>query len=76
MKGRVWGCVFDDQHGLKSRDAVGLEHILFETDYPHTDTTWPNTLEVATAMMGHLPEDVQYKILRGNAIKMLHLDMK
>jgi hypothetical protein len=31
---------------------------------------------VATAMMGHLPEDVQYKILRGNAIKMLHLDMK
>ena len=41
VKGRVWGCVFDDQHGLNSRDAVGLEHILFETDYPHTDGTWP-----------------------------------
>ena len=47
VKGRVWGCVFDDQHGLNSRDAVGLEHILFETDYPHTDGTWPESREVA-----------------------------
>lgn len=45
------------------------------SDYPHTDTTWPNTLEVATQMMGHLPADVQYKILRGNAIRMLGLDI-
>ena len=28
VRGRVWGCVFDDQHGLDSRAAVGLEHIL------------------------------------------------
>ena len=73
---QVYGCFFRDNHGLESLHRVGVDNITFETDYPHTDTTWPNTLEVATAMMGHLPEDVQYKILRGNAIKMLHLDMK
>jgi hypothetical protein len=26
-------------------------------------------------MMGHLPEDVIYKIVRGNAIRMLGLDI-
>ncbi len=47
MHGRVWGCVFDDAHGLKSRESYGLEHVLFETDYPHTDGTWPHSRRVA-----------------------------
>ncbi|MCB1283292.1 MAG: amidohydrolase [Microthrixaceae bacterium] len=71
----VFGCFFRDNHGLESLHRIGVDNVTFETDYPHTDTTWPNTLEVATKMMGHLPEDVQYKILRGNAIRMLHLDI-
>ena len=33
------------------------------------------TLEVAQQMMGHLPEDVVHKIVRGNAIRMLGLDL-
>lgn len=71
----VFGCFFRDNHGLESLHRIGVDNVTFETDYPHTDSTWPNTLEVATKMMGHLPEDVQYKILRGNAIRMLHLDI-
>ena len=38
-----------------SLEQVGVDNITFETDYPHTDSTWPNTLEVAEDMMGHLP---------------------
>jgi predicted TIM-barrel fold metal-dependent hydrolase len=54
---------------------VGVDNITFETDYPHTDSTWPNSAQVAQDLMGHLPADVQYKILRGNAIRMLSLDI-
>ena len=59
---------------VAKRGAGGLVSALGPL-VPHTDTTWANTLEVATAMMGHLPPEVQYKILRGNAIRMLHLDI-
>ena len=72
---QVFGCFFRDQHGLDSLEQVGVDNITFETDYPHTDSTWPHSKEVATKMMGHLPRDVQYKILRGNAIRMLSLDI-
>ncbi len=72
---QVYGCFFRDQHGLNSLDVIGVDNVTFETDYPHTDSTWPHTKEVAEKMMGHLPADVQYKILRGNAIKMLSLDI-
>ena len=38
-----------------------------ETDYPHSDSTWPDCIDVAKHLIEHLPEPVQYKILRGNA---------
>src|SRR3954465_2750628 len=72
---QVYGCFFRDVHGLESLHRIGVDNVTFETDYPHTDSTWPNTLEVAREMMGALPADVVYKIVRGNAIRMLGLDL-
>jgi predicted TIM-barrel fold metal-dependent hydrolase len=72
---QVYGCFFDDEHGLDSLDKVGVNNITFETDYPHSDSTWPHTLEVAKKLMGHLEPDVIAKLVRGNAIEMLSLDL-
>lgn len=74
--GRVFGCFTADRHGLKNLDAVGEDNVCFETDYPHTDTTWPHSKEYAMKMVSepYLTNDQAYKILRGNAIRMLELD--
>ena len=73
--GRVFGCFTWDHHGVKSLDEVGENNICFETDYPHTDTTWPNSKEYCEKMLAGVETDEQkYKILRGNAIRMLELD--
>jgi predicted TIM-barrel fold metal-dependent hydrolase len=72
---QVFGCFFRDRHGLKSLDEVGVDNVTFETDYPHTDSTWPDTKELATDMMSGLDDDTVYKIMRGNAIRMLDLDL-
>jgi hypothetical protein len=49
--------------------------VTFETDYPHGDSTWPNTRAMAEAMCASLDEETVYKLMRGNAIKMLSLDL-
>ena len=72
---QVFGCFFRDRHGLKSLDEIGVDNVTFETDYPHTDSTWPHTKELATDMMRGLDDDTVYKIMRGNAIRMLDLDI-
>ena len=41
-----------------------------ETDYPHSDSTWPNCISVVKHRIEHLPEETQYKLLRGNAEKL------
>jgi predicted TIM-barrel fold metal-dependent hydrolase len=71
----VYGCFFDDPHGLQSLDSVGLDNITFETDYPHSDSTWPHTKKVAEELMKDLTQEQVDKICRENAIRMLHLDL-
>jgi predicted TIM-barrel fold metal-dependent hydrolase len=72
---QVYGCFFRDHHGIVSLDAVGEDNTTFETDYPHTDSTWPHTKEVAEKMFTGLDDSVIYKLVRGNAIRMLSLDL-
>jgi predicted TIM-barrel fold metal-dependent hydrolase len=72
--GRIYGCFTADRIGLKNLDEVGPENICFETDYPHTDTTWPDTKAYVEKMLAGYDDEVAYRVLRGNAIKMLELD--
>ncbi len=38
-----------------TRDAIGVENIMLESDYPHGDGTWPDTQPVMEKMLGGLP---------------------
>jgi predicted TIM-barrel fold metal-dependent hydrolase len=42
---QVLTCFIDDVTGLRNRDAIGVEHISWECDYPHSDSTWPQSPE-------------------------------
>ena len=71
---QIYSCFFDDVYGLENIEKVGVANACFETDYPHSDSTWPDTLDVATKLFNNLPADVVYSLVRGNAIEMLSLD--
>ena len=62
--------------GLRYRDDVGLESILFETDYPHSDGTFPHSRKVAHDLFSAagMDADACHKVLRDNAIDAYGLD--
>ena len=72
---QMFGCFFRDRHGMRSIEEVGVDNVTFETDYPHVDSTWPDSKQVAEEMVKDLDEETVYKVIRGNAIRMLSLDM-
>ena len=72
---QMYGCFFRDKHGLVSLDEVGVDNITFETDYPHTDSTWPHTRKLFEEQVADLDDETVYKIARGNAIRMLRLPL-
>jgi predicted TIM-barrel fold metal-dependent hydrolase len=72
--GRVYGCFFDDAPGLEMLHLVGADQVTFEVDYPHSDSTWPNTLDVAQRLFAGLDAATVEKVVRGNAIDLFGLD--
>ena len=74
FKKHVYGCFFDDPHGLTCLDEIGEDNVTYESDYPHSDSTWPNTAKIAEQQMAHLSDETVYKLVRANAITMLHID--
>ena len=39
----ILACFITDPSGLLLRDRIGVDLIAWECDYPHTDTTWPQS---------------------------------
>jgi len=70
---QIFSCFFKDRAGMKLLDEVGVDNVCFETDYPHSDGTFPRSREVAHEHFGHLDASVVHKIARGNAIRLFGL---
>lgn len=63
----VYGCFIEDFTGLNNLEYIGVDNVMTETDYPHSDSTWPDSIEVANKQLAGLDNVAKYKILRGNA---------
>jgi predicted TIM-barrel fold metal-dependent hydrolase len=74
MNGRIFGCFFEDDFGIEVRDSIGIDVITFECDFPHQDSSWPNTDRVLAKALAGLTDAEVHQIVRGNAIRMLDLE--
>ncbi|TDD38365.1 amidohydrolase [Actinomadura sp. KC06] len=63
----VFGCFIDDIHGIRNLDVIGEDNVMIETDYPHSDSTWPDCIKLAQERLADIDPQVAYKVLRGNA---------
>jgi predicted TIM-barrel fold metal-dependent hydrolase len=56
------------------REQIGLENIMWGSDYPHPEGAWPETREQMTTTFGGLPEDDVARMLGGNALRFYGFD--
>lgn len=68
----IWGCFIDDVHGVSSRDAIGIDRILIEVDYPHSDSNWPNSRKRIAENLVEVNDDDVHRIVELNARELLH----
>jgi predicted TIM-barrel fold metal-dependent hydrolase len=74
-RGHIFGCIFDDMSGLRQRDVIGMDQIMIEVDFPHSDSTYPHTAKVVgdLAIAAGLSEEDTRLLVRGAAIKCYNL---
>ena len=71
----LWG-VFDDPIGIQLRHMIGVDKIMWSTDFPHIVTRWPKSRELVQEQFAGVPEDEKRAMLAGNAVKFFHLDAR
>lgn len=67
-------CFIDDAAGIEVRHHLNPDHVHWECDYPHSDSTWPNAPETVMKFLGGLPEQDIAKITHLNAIRNFNYD--
>ena len=59
-----------DKYGVKNRHAVGLETLMWSTDYPHHGCDWPHSQRVVAEMFEDVPATERRAITYGNAARL------
>jgi uncharacterized protein len=55
------------------RHRLGVENLLWSTDYPHPVTSWPNSRQVVDEQFAGVPADERELMLSGNAARVWNL---
>lgn len=67
FKDHVYGCFISDNAGVFARHLIGVENIMFESDYPHSDSQWPHTRKVLEEVMADVPDHEVRLMVEDNA---------
>jgi len=70
LRRNFWFCMIDDPSTISTLPVIGVENVLFESDYPHGDGTWPDTQAVMEALLGDLPVEQVRMIAHENAARL------
>lgn len=63
-KRQFYATIEDDQAALRTRDLIGEDNLMWGSDYPHTDSTWPCSVPVLDEMFAGYPAEARDKITR------------
>lgn len=60
-------CIIADQVAIDVRDKIGVGNLMWESDFPHNDSNWPNSRKVLAEQCREVPEDEARAIAEDNA---------
>lgn len=63
---QFYATIEDDRAALLTRDVIGVDRLLWGSDYPHVDSTWPCSQDVLSEMFDGVSDDVRKKITHDN----------
>jgi len=69
-------CTFiDDSFGVASRHWIGVDNVMWSSDYPHTASTWPHSRDIIERDFKDVSEVEKRKIVRENVAKLYGFDL-
>ena len=66
-------CSFqEDVQGIRDRYVIGVENLMWGSDYPHQESTFPKSREILDEILANVPEDEKVMIAGDNVARLYH----
>ena len=70
----------EDAIGIRLRDVIGPNNMIWDnmmrgSDYPHSESTFPQSQKILAEILAGVPDDEQAKIAGGNTARVYNFDM-
>ncbi len=65
----------EDALGIRLRDVIGVDNLMWGSDYPHSESTFPRSREIIANILAGVPADEQAKIVGGNTARVYRFDV-
>ena len=66
----------EDAVGIRLRDVIGVDSLMWGSDYPHAESTFPRSQEILDRILAGVPQDEKSKIVGGNAARLYAFDLE
>lgn len=57
LRRNFWFCFLDDPSSMNDRHRIGVDHLMYEVDYPHVDTSWPDSQDMLARHLEGVSEE-------------------
>jgi predicted TIM-barrel fold metal-dependent hydrolase len=64
----------EDAIGIRLRDVIGVDNMMWSSDYPHSESTFPQSRKILAEILEGVPDDEQAKIAGGNTARVYNFD--
>jgi len=65
----------EDAIGIRLRDVIGVDNMMWGSDYPHSESTFPRSRKILAEILAGVPDDEQAKIVGGNTARVYRFDV-
>jgi predicted TIM-barrel fold metal-dependent hydrolase len=74
FKKHIISCFIEDKFGLDNLEYIGEDMVMYECDYPHSDSVWPHSADKLWKDVQHLSDETINKITHINAMREFSYD--
>jgi hypothetical protein len=74
FRNHILCCFINDAVGVKLLDELNVDNVCWESDYPHSDGTWPRAPEETAKVLAGVPAETVAKVTHQNAMRHYRFD--
>jgi predicted TIM-barrel fold metal-dependent hydrolase len=67
IRSQVYATFIEDPVAVRERHTIGVDNLMWSSDYPHGESTWPRSRECVERFFAGVPEEDTHKIVYANA---------